>query len=618
METFRNVPPVVRLALPDLVVKEVVRFLCLVPLCQIYFGSKLSPRVSCSDASLQGGGICASRGLTAYGDRAALSTIRGDVPEDHDWDQVLSVGLFDGIGALRVACDALQLPMCGHISIEQNGIASRVVESYFPDTVFHDDIMTVDKDLVQSYALKYSNAALILIGAGPPCQGVSGLNADKRGALRDHRSVLFKEVPRVVDLFRNAFPWAQVHHIMESVASMSEDDCAVMSAEVELQPWEVDSLGFAICRRPRLYWCTWELISCDEVEIHPPDSSLWGARGHITCTNLVDPQPFLEEGWYLAGDHLPTFTTARPSARPGRKPAGLYRLNTEERQRWADDQHRFPPYQYAHNNGLVNKNGQWRVASSAEREAIMGFPVGYTKACVPKAQQHGLDYVNQRLTLLGNSWQVGVVAWLISHLGAQLGMCPPLTPSQIVQRLTPGQGQQLQSLLLRPPLQPQRCKPSVNLEGQLVRQLLGIASVKGEDLMLQGSTEPNVRFHRLRQSIPGRLWRWADIASWKWERSDEHINVLEMRAILTTIKWRILKKKSASTKFFHLTDSLVCLHSLARGRSSSRRLKRTLMRINALILGADLHPVWGYIHTSQNPADRPSRRARYVKKKWVK
>ena len=34
--------------------------------------------------------------------------------------QVLSVGLFDGIGALRVACDFLGLPVAGHVSVECN------------------------------------------------------------------------------------------------------------------------------------------------------------------------------------------------------------------------------------------------------------------------------------------------------------------------------------------------------------------------------------------------------------------------------------------------------------------------------------------------------------------
>ena len=48
---------------------------------------------------------------------------RGDLPEEHDLVQVLSVGLFDGVGALRVACDVLGLPMAGHVTIEQEPIS---------------------------------------------------------------------------------------------------------------------------------------------------------------------------------------------------------------------------------------------------------------------------------------------------------------------------------------------------------------------------------------------------------------------------------------------------------------------------------------------------------------
>ena len=111
--------------------------------------------------------------------------------------------------------------MCGHISIEKDEGGRRVVESYFPDTVFHDDVTTVTDELVQSWALPFSKAGLILIGAGPPCQGVSKLNADRQGTLKDHRSCLFAEVRRVRDKFRVHFPWAQVHTLMESVASQS-------------------------------------------------------------------------------------------------------------------------------------------------------------------------------------------------------------------------------------------------------------------------------------------------------------------------------------------------------------------------------------------------------------
>lgn len=77
------------------------------------FRSPVAGEVTCSDAS------------TLVGCPA-----RGDLPEEHDLVQVLSVGLFDGIAALRVACDVLGLPTAGHVSIEKDAKCRRVVESF--------------------------------------------------------------------------------------------------------------------------------------------------------------------------------------------------------------------------------------------------------------------------------------------------------------------------------------------------------------------------------------------------------------------------------------------------------------------------------------------------------
>ena len=614
MEEFKSYPPVVRLPLPDVVVTELVRFLCLVPLAQLCFTPKIQGTVTCSDASMTGGGMCASVGLTNYGRMACDTNIRGDIPEAEDMVQVLTVGMFDGLGALRVACDALGLPMLGHISIEQDPKARRVVEAFFPDSTFHEDVTSINEDLVRQWALKYSNAAVVLLGGGPPCQGVSGLNADKRGALKDHRSKLFAEVPRVFELLKKEFFWAQVQMLMESVASMDPQDRHVMSESVQLTPWRVDSSGIAICRRPRLYWFSWEVEEGEGVQLHHPDES-WD-YGEILLWGAVDNSKLLQPGWTLCGEKLPTFTTARPSSTPGRKPAGLDHCTPEEKSRWKEDEHRFPPYQYSYHCGLVNKRGEWRLPDIQEREVGMGFPVNYTRMCLPKGEQKGRDFENARLTLVGNSWQVGVICWLLGQLFHPLGLCEAVTPQRVIDLLTPGTGPRLQHLLLRPPLCQPRQAPKPDPQGKLVKKLMGIASIKGEDLLLQGSSEQSVKFHRLRASIPSGLWKWKDLAGWQWKGNQEHINGLEMRAVLATLKWWTKKKKVRSSRILHLVDSLVCLHALSRGRTSSRKLRRTLMRINSLILSADLHPIWAYVHTSQNPADRPSRRVKFMKRKW--
>lgn len=185
--------------------------------------------------------------------------------------------------------------------------------------------------------------------------------------------------------------------------------------------------------------------------------------------------------------------------------------------------------------------------------------------------------------------------------------------SELVGRLAPGRGVCLPSLLTRPSFG--QSTKTFPLSGILVRKLIGLGSLKGEDILVQSSTELPVRYHRLRASIPGSLWRWKVVSGWRWTGSPEHINVLEARATLTTLRWRAEQLKQ-ETRFVHLVDSLVVLHCLTRGRSSSKKLRRTVMRIGSLLLATGLQPTWGYIETSQNPADRPSRWA--VKKRWLK
>ena len=173
--------------------------------------------VTASDASQTGGGITASQGLSSFGAYASSCAIRGDVVEPCEVPGVLTIGLFDGIAALRVAADALSWNVVGHISIEKSAPAQRVVESRFPGCILVQHVEDVDRKLVQSWAQQFTQVALVVIGAGPPCQGVSGLNAARKGALRDQRSCLFTHVDRVRSLVREVFRWAQVRTIMENV-----------------------------------------------------------------------------------------------------------------------------------------------------------------------------------------------------------------------------------------------------------------------------------------------------------------------------------------------------------------------------------------------------------------
>ena len=102
IEEFNKYPPVIRLEIPYLVELEISRFIALLPLARINFRALPNPQVTASDASTTGGGVTVSRGLTNLGRIATLCPSRGDVPELGEMTQVLTIGLFDGIGAHHV------------------------------------------------------------------------------------------------------------------------------------------------------------------------------------------------------------------------------------------------------------------------------------------------------------------------------------------------------------------------------------------------------------------------------------------------------------------------------------------------------------------------------------
>ena len=609
--SFDGLPPVVQLSIPTEVKRELARFLGLLPLAYMDFRADVSHLVTASDASEFGGGVTASQGLTPMGVVASKCSIRGDVIEPTDVASVLTIGLFDGIGALRVAADALGWNVLGHVSVEKAPAAARVVESQFANSIHVQDVELVDEVMVRDWACKFTQVSVVILGSGPPCQGVSGLNASRKGALKDERSALFAHVPRIFSLVAKAFPWAQVRNLMESVASMDQGDEQVMSDAVELTPWRIDAAGVSLAHRPRLYWVDWELFEGDGVQF----SRTPCGRRQVELKAILDPSCFLEKGWKKEVDgKFPTFTTSRPRSSPGYKPAGIRNCTDQEKKAWEDDMYRFPPYQYQSKHCLTNKGGKSRLPSVVEREVIMGFPKGYTANCLPKGQQGSVVHTDQRLSLVGNSWNVTVVAWLLSQLGFVLGLNPFLSPQAIVDRTSPGCSRKLQTYLHRPCMNAARSKGNGQGEQELAHKLVTLVSIKGDDIMLQHATEDLAKYHRLRSSIPAKLWKWKAVASWRWTGNPEHINVLEMRATLTALRWRIERHKQLHKKFIHLVDSMVTLRSLSRGRSSSKKLRRTLLRINALLLASKCQSVWTYVHTKQNPADAPSRRP--VRKKW--
>lgn len=100
--------------------------------------------------------------------------------------------------------------------------------------------------------------------------------------------------------------------------------------------------------------------------------------------------------------------------------------------------------------------------------------------------------------------------------------------------------------------------------------------------------------------------RWSTIVSQAW-RDEEHINVLELRAVLLAAHWVLSHPSAVSRRVLLLVDSTVALYALWKGRSSSYPLLAVLRKIHALLLAGGLTLLTGWLPSEVNPADAPSR-----------
>jgi hypothetical protein len=98
---------------------------------------------------------------------------------------------------------------------------------------------------------------------------------------------------------------------------------------------------------------------------------------------------------------------------------------------------------------------------------------------------------------------------------------------------------------------------------------------------------------------------WRTVCA--YGRCDEHINALELAAVVASVRWRARQGQEFGRRHINLADSQVAQSVMTRGRTTSTRLRYLLRRLNALVLAMDALPGYAYVHTAANPADAPSR-----------
>ena len=106
---------------------------------------------------------------------------------------------------------------------------------------------------------------------------------------------------------------------------------------------------------------------------------------------------------------------------------------------------------------------------------------------------------------------------------------------------------------------------------------------------------------------PAFRWLWRTVLSYKWS-SEQHINILEITAVLVEFRRRLRDEEAIKTRFLNIVDSLVTYYAISKGRSGSIRMNRCLRRMMALNIASKTVVVNLWTLSKWNWADKASRK----------
>ena len=205
-----------------------------------------------------------------------------------------------------------------------------------------------------------------------------------------------------------------------------------------------------------------------------------------------------------------------------------------------------------------------------------------------------------RCSLVGNSFHVGVVAFLLGHWAVKVGLMPRAPSAQMLAQETSGFAE------VYCPHQAESQQRRLASRGPelLAKAYASYQSARGGEIRRESGP---VATRCLIQPVDPRQWTWKTVLSHRWKH-EEHINMLEAQEYLIMLKWRTRQTKCLKTRFVHLLDSQVTMGAATKHRSPSKALHRIMRKAAAHLLAGRLRPILAFCRTKTNPADRPSRR----------
>ena len=576
--------------------EELVKAAVMLPFASTSLRTPVSGLVTCSDASTLGGGMCASSGLTHWGkqclDGLDNYSLDGEFFKPQGsmkgggtlGPRMVVVSLFDGVGSIMCAATRLPFTVRGYASSEIDKDCMRLTRTRWPGIIELGDVRKITAKAVDQLASSIGyRLDLVLLSAGCPCSGY------------EEAHLWLQEVVRVHKLLKQSFG-VSVELLVEAMFPLSQDSLFKFNEVLQLKPLLVDAKYLSWMHRPRLFWVTWAVKAVE-------GESLCDAGGYTRWDLRITRES--KQSWVDVGGQwlspegilLPDCTAPTPRRTIPRSATGLDDASDQAKARWAEDSYKLPVSHYETEHMITNDDESLRILSLAEWEKLLGFDDNYIVEGL-HSKYKGTDRQIRGGQLLGSAFHVFAVMVLLDELFYSYAGARNRYKTDFFSR-----GVAPTSWTLRPTFV--KKAGSSDQVSRLVSHFLRVAERGGTDVRLDVGVPFRAKAWP-RSGVQSQLFEWAIVHGYSWSH-EAHINALELQAVLNSVKWRLRQASNCCQRALVLIDSQVVCAIIAKGRTSSGKLRRSLQSLNAFCLAGGLFLAVAYVDTGNNPADIPSR-----------
>ena len=246
-------------------VQEIFVLICTLPLCYTDLRAVLSSKVTASDASEWGGGLCVTTGVTALGRmRLGVSRCR---QTPRVVGPFIAIEWFAGIGGLGRALHRLGLIPLHTVVCEQDKYCLHILQRIYPGATVWKDILKVTRQDIRGVLNSHPEAQGVIQAGGSPCQGLSQLSSSRQH-FDDPRSGLFYSLADLQKVVQEECSLRGMWHLglVENVVC-DESDQKVFRDLTGWSQYLMCSGTLSHVRRPRFFWSSEPLSPLGEGEM---------------------------------------------------------------------------------------------------------------------------------------------------------------------------------------------------------------------------------------------------------------------------------------------------------------------------------------------------------------